>query len=144
MFTKVDLIEQSASFIKSTTPIESILFEPDDFPSSSSEETISFCRGLKSDFESPIHFWIRAQHCVNWAGREEFFLPYIHTAVCQPESEPNFMNLLNRTQGLRSPIIIVPRGNFMWGQLMMDEWNDTAAIAEFEYEYISFHWDTTA
>jgi hypothetical protein len=35
-------------------------------------------------------------------------------------------------------------GDFLRGQLVMEEWNDMAAVAEFEHEYISFHWNTTA
>jgi hypothetical protein len=95
MFRTEELIAKYPLFVESTTPIESVLFEPNNFPSSSSEETISICRGLKSDFESPIHFWIRAQQCVDWTGREEYFLPYLHTAVCRQIEEQDFIEILN-------------------------------------------------
>jgi hypothetical protein len=143
MFTKDDLIEQCASFVESTTPIESILFEPDDFPSSSSEETISIYRGLKSNFENPVHFWIRAHLSQDQTKRMAYLMPYLHSALYKPVEEQEFMQRLSQADNLKN-IMIKPKGKYLQGLKMIDEWNDFSAIAEFEQEYLSFDWDTTA
>jgi hypothetical protein len=125
-------------------PIESIEFTPEDFPSNSSEEFIRICRGAKPDFKDAMHFWVVAQRQQNWTYREEHFLTYLSTAVCQPLKEEEFAAMLSQTRGLKHPVVFTAKGKYVWGQKMSDEWDDTSALAEFEHEYLSFQWETTA
>lgn len=139
MFTREELIEKSSLLVdESQTLIEVIEFTPDDFPSSSSEECIAICRGSQSDFESALHFWVLAQQVIGWSGREEYL------AVFQPISEQDFGLRLNQIRGLKYPLFVTPKGKYIQGQRMSNEWYAFSALAEFESEYISFNWDTTA
>jgi hypothetical protein len=144
MFTADELILKFAAFVERVTPIESLLFEQDAFPSSSSEDTITICRGLKSDFENSAHFWTRAHLYTNPTIGEPNLLPYLYNALSQPIIEHEFLRKLNRTSDLKVPVIIKPRGEFIGGLKMWDDWNVFSAIAEFENEYLMFDWYTTA
>ena len=145
MFTREELITKAPSFIGlPKPPVEVISFDQDAFPQPASEESIVICRGVKTNFDNAIHFWVVAMQCEDWEGREEYFLPYLNRAVCQDIDEQEFRLMLNRLQGLKYPIVIKVEGKYFWGQKMADEWDDLAALAEFEHEYLSFHWETTA
>lgn len=171
MFTREELVVKLPSLLIQPKPaIEVMQFAPDDFPSSSSEEYIQLCRGIESDFENAVHFWVASQQCQDWNGREEYILPYLQEATCQPMDEEAFILILSQTQRLKPlpriivtyvahpeyiqldrqtqefkrPIIVTPKGKYVWGQQMANEWNDSSALAEFEHEFIAFNWETTA
>lgn len=91
-----------------------------------------------------MHFWVVSQQSENWYGREEFLLSYFNEVACHMIDEKEFVLMMNQTQGLKNPIVLVPKGKYIWGQKMVNEWNDSSALAEFEHEYLSFHWETTA
>lgn len=145
MFTREELIGASELLANRPKPLVEVLnFTSDDFPSGSSEETIMICRGSQFNFESALHFWVAAQQCADWSGREAYFLPCLKEAVCQPLTEQAFMLMLRQTCGLKHPLVITPKGEYVGGQRMADECCDYSALAEFEHEYLSFNWETTA
>ena len=147
MFTREELITKAPSFVDlPKSLIEVIFFDQDDFLSPASEQSIMICRGVKTNFDNAIHFWAVAMQSEQWEGREEYFLPYLGRAVCRVIDEKEFLTILNHCQSLKHPFVIAPKGKYIWGQEMADddEWSDFSALAEFEHEYLSFHWQMTA
>ncbi len=128
----------------SAAHIEKLEYFPDDFHSSSTEELVVLYRGEKSAFEDILGFWVETQKRMNLNGKEEFLFSCLESAECQPLSEQNFTNFLSFSQSLNKPFIINPNGKYVRGLQMSSDWDDVAIVGEFEQEYISYNWETTA
>lgn len=116
---------------------------------SESEETIRVTRAHKRQGENGLNFWLRAEW-IDWRpGGESYFAGYVSDAKFEEISEAVFNQMVaDQTIDLIAPLkqpLHEPIG-FVGALLMYSMKTDfiVSLFAEYEDEYIHFHWDTTA
>ena len=88
--------------------VENVVFRPEQFQTPDSEQTLHFFRGLKTNFDSGLRFWIKTLLChdwAEWAGRNEYLLAYAQSGKCLPLSQGEFDRLIQECSAdLRPPL----------------------------------------
>ena len=122
-------------------------FDQWSFESPSSEEAILVTHADKSAVDCAIDFWIWSMLADDWHDRTHYFIPYAETALCAPLTESEFLSIVKqRCSRLKQmlPAFMNNSQGFITALKMFDDWNDVAAIAEYETCYTAFYWNTTA
>jgi hypothetical protein len=148
MFSREELLAALLQLLESPSPsLTVVAFGQFDFQSPSSEESLAIHRGRRADFDNALHFWVGSLRSRGWEGRESYLLPYLQSGKCRPITEAEFNSLVsNYSAALKVslPLPLHPGGGFVAAAQMYDSWDDVAALAEFEDEFVAFYWDTTA
>jgi hypothetical protein len=130
-----------------TSEIVILRFDPFDFKVPDSEESIEIHRGATFKFEDVLHFWVKSVQSQDWSYKAEYFLPYAQGGKYLMLSEGEFNNLVSQyALDLKQPpsLPLHSESRFIGALQMYDDWNDVAAVAAYENEYIGFYWSTTA
>ena len=145
MFTQDELLAKLPSLMEQDAPaVERVEFFPENFDSSSSEETIVVDRGLRTAFDDALQFWVQSLRTQDWNG-QDYFLNYAQTGSFIPIDDAEFYRLVKEySHSLNALFNLAPKGAFISAMQMHNDWNDIALLAEFEQEYIAFYWATTA
>ena len=147
MFSPEELITDLHQFAYGETlPLEIVEFGYMDFDTPSMEQGIWAFRGLKQDFDSGPRFWIATLRAQGWEDRETCFIPYAESGLCRLIGAFSFRQLVAEYSGsLRNPLppFVGASATFIDAQLMYDDWNDVAALAETEDSFVAFYWSTT-
>ena len=125
--------------------IEVLEFGHTDFSSSSSEQIIIIHRGSRDDFLDALAFWLASLFSQDWLGRDEYALPYAREGLCLEINATEFAAFIKEySSSLRTALELPIAQGFRAGLKMYNNWNDVAALAEFEDGFVAFYWSTTA
>jgi len=131
-----------------TPPLEIQEFGQQEFEHPEAEESIWFLRGAKSDYRDVVHFWLKALQYVlernapqRAFGRES--LHYENT-LCREISREEFNRILMCGNDLKTRHDFHLKGQFQQAWLMDGSWNDLAALAVTDCEFVALFWETTA
>jgi hypothetical protein len=148
MFSREEFLSALPVSFEGTCPlIDAVEFGPDAFRCPCGEEQIRIHRGKRANFKSIVQFWVASLSSQDWKEREAYFLPYLQSGKCRPISENEFNDLVTTYSGELQQRLALPLHSavgFINAVQMYDEWNDMAAVAEYEDEFVAFYWDTTA
>jgi hypothetical protein len=94
--------------------------------------------------QGSMHFWVNSVRVAEKQhGPQVGFSS--ESPLCRPLSEQEFQQVLTRSLCSEGHSIkIHPRGAFVEAHLMFEDWYEVGAVAEFEKEYISIIWSTSA
>lgn len=140
LFTIVDQVRKAPAL-----PLE--IYEGDK-RRNDDEVTVRFLRGRISDYPDIGYFWIKVlQHI--WEIDSPYRMPGTpflreENMLFQGISQEDFLNLLAACGGRLFPYDLRLRGQFQQAWSMCDEWDEQAALASTDYEYVAFLWYTTA
>jgi len=137
----IDQIDESKR-----SKLEVVHFTANDFESPSSEESLIICGGDKHAFMSPVEFWLLSLKADHWSGREEYFRNYALSALCKPIDQTQFLKIVSeQTSRLRHSLPVpIEDKHISNPQMMYNDWDDVALLAELGNNYFSMHWETTA
>lgn len=99
--------------------------------------------------DSGLKFWIHAELLDDWSGRQQYLHPYLSSAKFRRIGESEFNRLVaEQTRELVVPIRLPlhPPTGYLGGLAMRAMEDDliVSLFAEYEDEFIHFHWETTA
>jgi hypothetical protein len=94
-------------------------------------------------FDSLLHFWV---DCVRTGEQRRCaFGPFDYSTLkCEPLSDAAFCDLVKRCFPNIPDIKLAWKGKYLTGVLIAADWNYVSGLAEFEEEYVSVFWSTTA
>jgi hypothetical protein len=140
LFTLVDQVRKAPAL-----PLE--IYEGDT-RENYEEVTVRFLRGRISDYPDIGSFWIKVlQHI--WERDSPYRVPGSpflreESMLFQEISQEDFLNLLAAYGGRLFPYDLRLRGQFQQAWSMCDAWDEQAALAYTDNEYVAFLWYTTA
>lgn len=112
------------------------------------EVTVRFLRGSIYDYPDVGYFWIKVlQHI--WEIDSPYIapgapFPRVESMLFQEISQDDFITLLEGYGGRLFRHDLRLRGQFQQAWSIWDEWDEKAALAYTDCEYVAFHWYTTA
>ncbi len=119
-----------------------------------SEEKIRVTRAPKLAGDEGLRFWLAAERAYGWMHPwqeiESYFPKYIRGAAFERISEEEFAaSIQSVTAGLVVPLASICgpcSGRFVGALQMYSTKTDfiISLFAEYEHEFVHFHWDTTA
>ena len=128
-------------------PLEITEFHHQDFESPYSEQSI-FAAAIKKQYcEDGLFFWIKTLQAQDWSGREERFIPYAESALCEPIGKDVFDETVKEysiSLERRLPDSVCETDGYRTGLRMYNNWNDVAVVAELDESFVAFYWCTTA
>ncbi len=119
------------------------------FRNASSEECIRVTRARRQIEDNGLRFWLSEEWLDDWRGREVHFSKYVRNAEFELISEDDFNRIVaEQASRLIAPFEqpLHPPSGFICAQLMFSMNSDfiVSLIAEYEDEFVHFHWSTTA